>query len=523
MKIKSLLKLPSLIKKKIDDFFIIPLDQNSIDQEAYIRHIENGDWKDRVVLGISDKRRDFLAVDPVVAPGQCAIGGMGSGKSVAMKFTVSTHLMCNSENTMYILIDAEKGMTDYKNLFKYKENVVTALNAPEKFIPVMDMIAEEMELRKFEFSRVGAENIYAYEDIMRKQDPSFPGLARIVLCFEEFHALTNSKQINFQMNIDRPNTAAYQFRNFMRVGRSVGCNTIIATQRATSEDIPGSLKPGLTLFMAFRVNNPGDAAIANLPAAADIRANQRGRCAYEEGFMQFPYLKDKLAVKLLEEKVKPLKAKLLGKQVQDYHLATSGEGTEGFVWVKPLVQLIDARGQFEPRNIAKRILKECDFTFENQDNTALIAHLIAERDGERYAVVVVADRGDASPKAISNLKNSLDQLKCKKVLGISFDSSVPSALQSLCNETGGIAVERDDLEQFAKLIDNRKEFSKENFQSRFDNFSLSRAYQSKKTGAKDDSDIEDEIDSDFDNDDFMEKAFRMRQGNPDLRPKKFRG
>jgi hypothetical protein len=188
--------------------------------------------------------------------------------------------------------------------------------------------------------------------------------------------------------------------------------------------------------------------------------------------------------------------------------------------VKPLTSLIESRGQFDPKNIARRILKEFEFVTEPQDNAALVAHLIAIRDGVRYAVVVVADRsGDASPKAIANLKNSLDQLNCTKVLGIVFDQSVPSALQSLCSETGGIAVERDDLEQFAKLVDNKYKFEKAKYESRFNGFSLSRSAQAKK---KDSIEVDEDDYSDDFEDNFMEKSLRARQGTPESKPRRFR-
>jgi DNA segregation ATPase FtsK/SpoIIIE-like protein len=523
---KDLLAWPLKMKHKLDGLFVIPIGTNDLDKAAYIKRIESGVWKDKVVLGIADKFQDFVTTDPVLAPGQMMIGGMGSGKSVAAKFTVYTHMACNSENTFYILVDPEKGMTDYKSAFKYKDNVVTALNAAEKFIPIMDMLAEEASLRKFEFSRVGATNIYEYENIMRKEDPSFPGLARIMLCFEEFHALINHKQINFQMNIDKPSMAAGQFKNLMRVGRSMGFNVTIATQRATSEDVPTSLRPGLSIIMAFRVNNPGDAAIANLPGAADILSSQRGRCVWEQGQMQFPWLYDKaghaFSDELLSTYVKPLKAKLLGKQVPDYHLATSGEGTEGFVWVKPLTQLLDAKGQFEPKNIAKRILKEVDFTFEEQGNEALIANLIAERDGIRYAVVVSNDRDDASPKAILNLESSLEQLNCTRVMGICLES-VGTSLSALCAKTGGMLVEKDELKQFAKVVDNRAKFAPEKYKERFDQFSLTRAFQNKKHSTKGDSDPVSEMGDDEEDEDFMQAVIRRRLGEPESNPKKFRG
>jgi hypothetical protein len=514
--IKAILSIPGRLIETIDNFFVVPISQRDLDQNAYLERVRSGKWKDKVVLGISDKRKDFLSLDPVFVPGQVAIGGMGSGKSVAMRFTVYTHMATNSENTLYILIDPEKGMTDYKRVFEYERNVVKALLSADKFIPIMDMLTEEMNLRKAEFAKVGAEHIYAYESMMRKADPDFVGVARIMLVFEEFHSLSGSKVINFPMNIDRPGTAAFQFKNMMRVARSLGVNVVIATQRATSEDIPTSLKPGLGTMMAFRVNNQGDAAIANLPAAADIRNNQKGRCAYEEGFMQFPFMHDAFADALLKENVKPLKAKLFGKQVDDYHLATSGEGTEGFVWVKPLSALLEAKSQFEPRNIAKRILREFEFTFEEQGNDALIANLIAERDGERYAVVVVADRDDASPKAISYLKAALTQLRCTKVLGICLENA--SALQSVCNETSGLIIEKEDLKQFAKLRDNRHKFSDADYSAQFNQFSLSRSFQNKKDPSKIETDDDDDID-----DDFMKAAVRRRQGEPEPFSKKIRG
>lgn len=512
-------------KKFIDSLFVVPTKEARIDRDHYIERISSGEWKDKMVLGIAAKEADFVVLDPVKQPGVMAIGGMGSGKSVGAKFIVYTHIACNAENTFYIIIDPEKGATDYKSAFKYDKNVVTALNSAEKFIPIMDMIAEEINQRKTEFSRVGAANIYEYENIMRKNDPSFPGLARIMLVFEEFHALVNHKQINFQMNLDRPGTAAYQFKNFMRVSRSYGCNVVIATQRATSEDVPTSLRPGLNTILAFRVNNPGDAAIANLPGAADIPSNMRGRCYYEGGQMQLPWLYDEkghpFPEDLLERFYKPLKAKLLGKQVEDYHLAMTGEGNEGFVWVKPLNQLLEARGQFEPKNIAKRILKEVDFEFEDQDNEALIANLIAERDGVRYAVVVVADREDASSRAIQSLESSMEQLGCTRVLGICFDSSVPTALLNLCNKTGGMAVEKDELKQFAKVIDNKIKFEGPQYQQRFNQFSLTRAFQEKKNPQINNDDLS--LDDDLDDESFMDLALKRRQGEPDSSPRKFRG
>lgn len=486
---------------RVDQLFTVPLDKKEFTLKSYIEAIESGQWRDKIVLGILDRRKDYLTLDPVQAPGQMAIGGMGSGKSVAMRFTTATHIFCNSEKTLYVMVDPEKGMTDYKKFEALKSNVVWAVNSAEKFITVMDLLTQELEKRKEAFSKYGAKHIYEYEDLRKREDEKYQGLARIVLVFEEFHALVNNKNLNFHVNLERQGTTAGQFKNIMRIGRSFGFNVIIATQRATSDDVPSSIKPGLNTILAFRVNNPSDAAIANLPQAQDIRSQNRGRCAHEEGMMQFPYLTDRAQDELLKRFFKPLKAELLAKPVSDYHRALEGEGTEGLVWVKPLSQLLEAKGQFDPKDIARRILKEVEFETENQSNEALVANLIAERDQKRYAVVVVSEREDASPKAMANLKISLEQLGCTSVIGICLDFSTPEALRSIVRETSGLITDKEELKHFAKLLENKDKFDPEKFKERFLSFSLSRG------AGKEESEEEDQEESD---ENFIEAIRRRR-------------
>lgn len=497
------------IRDRLDQIFTSPVEKKDFNLRTYIKHIESGEWRDKIVLGILDRRKDYLILDPVQQPGQMAIGGMGSGKSVAMRFTVATHILTNSEKTLYIMVDPEKGMTDYKKFEPLKENVVWAVNAPEKFIAVMDLLTQELEKRKDAFSKVGAKNIYEYEEIMKREDEKDPGLARIMLVFEEFHSLVNNKNLNFHMNLEKQNTTAGQFKNIMRIGRSFGFNVVIATQRATSDDVPSSIKPGLNTILAFRVTNPGDASMANLPHAQDIRSHNRGRCAHEEGFMQFPLLTDKAQDELVKRFYRPLKAKLLAKGVADYHHALEGEGTEGLVWVKPLSALLESRSQFEPRDIAKRILKEVGFEFENQNNEALIANLIAERDEKRYAVVVVAEREEASSKAMANLRLSLNQLNCESVIGISLEYSMPEPLRALIKETQGLAVDKEELKHFAKLLENKDRFDEEKFKERFDDFPLSR----KAVDSAENLDESDSEDEDTEEESFIEAIRRRRDKN----------
>jgi len=463
----------SKISKVAAEFFVVPEFAPAVDLKAYIKNIESGAWKDRVVMGITDKTRTFHTVDPFSTPGQCAIGGMGSGKSVAMRFLVYTHMMCNSENTLYILCDPAKGMGDYKAAFQYTGNVVCAIKSVEQFITIMDMTSQELLARQKAFNAVGAENIVAYDKIMRAKNPDYKGLARVMMCFEEFAVLSAAKIVRLGELYDREGTSAFQMRHLMRVGRSYGFNVVIATQRATYEDIPSTLKPGLNTFMAFKTNNSGDIQAANLPSnLPEIKSSQRGRCLWEEGQMQFPYIEEDLSNALLKKYVKPLRAELLGKTIKEYHQAMESETTEGLVKVKPLVSLLNSKDQFNPVHIARRFLTEFDFQSEEQHNSALVADLIAERDGRRFAVVV---KDDLSDKSVAILERSLDLLNCQGVIAIPVQGfRVNSELQELCRKTRGTVVESDDLEMISKLIDNKDRFEPSIYAEKFADTALSR-------------------------------------------------
>lgn len=453
----------------LNKLLMVEVEKEEGDLNSFLRKLDAGEFKDRMNYGVAEDRRGFLLVDPVQQPGALYCGGMGSGKSIAMRFTLITHLLANSENTFYVLVDTLKGMTDYALMFDdngkapYPKNVAVALNDPAKLIPVIELIHQECMARKEEFSHYKAPNIYEYEKIKRQEDPSYPGLARIVLAVEEFHAVTNSEVLKYQMRVDQPGSAAYMLKELLRVGRSYGITLMAATQRATSDDFPSSLKPGITQLMAFRVNNPGDATAINLTNAADIKMEQRGRCVYEGGFIQFPYLDDKSAKALLKKYYKPLKAKMVLNQVEKYHEAFSGEGNQGLVKVKKFKGLFENLGQFKIEDVATRVLETFDFSVEPQTNAALGASLVAQRDGYKYAVMLISGRMVISKKFIESFKEGAKILGCNRVLAIHFDSSgsMNSELNSLIKEMGGYYVDAEDLTRISQVLDNKISLERE--------------------------------------------------------------
>jgi DNA segregation ATPase FtsK/SpoIIIE-like protein len=256
-------------KSLFDKLLIAPANTKTFSVDEYMKTIESGKWCDRFVFGISEAEKDFSTANFVDQPGAFYFGGTGSGKSKGTKFSAITRMLTNSDRDVFILMDPQKGMTDYKTLFPYRDNVAVALDDASKIVALIDMLYEEIMARKAAFSSVGASDIFVYEATMKQKNPKFQ-LARIIVFFEEFHATINSDSLKYAMKSDTEGTAAWKFRQLAKIARSYGLNFVIITQRCSSDDCPSSLKAATTTFLGFRVNSPGDAAVANLPLAADI-------------------------------------------------------------------------------------------------------------------------------------------------------------------------------------------------------------------------------------------------------------
>lgn len=466
--------------KSLKKLLNISIPKEDGDFNSYLQKVSNGSFKDKMCYGISDDKRGFLTVDPVENPGALYCGGMGSGKSIAMRFTVITHFIANSENTIYILVDTIKGMTDYVPLFKYRDNVAVALNDPAKLIAVIEMLTTEMHARKEAFSKIGANNIYKYEKIMKEMNPSYPGLARILLCVEEFHTVTTSELIKYTHNVDKPGTAAFLLKEMLKVGRSYGITMLAATQRATSDDFPNSLKPGITQTMAFRVNTPTDASAINLSHASDIRMDQRGRCAYESGFIQFPFIDDKTADQLLEKYNKPLRAELLRYKIKDYQIAFEGEGNEGMVQIKTFKSLFDNWQQFNADDIISRLLRYFEFDVKKQKNPGYNIQLLASRDNLKYGVYIIKQtQGYTSDKAMASVIESAKILGCDEIIvvllpaGASMLTPVTKAVSSYGSNS--LFLDYEDLTRISTTIDNKIKLEDEgSFEKMFNSLSLSK-------------------------------------------------
>lgn len=455
-----------------------PVEKEQGDILSYMKSLEAGNFRGVFNYGVSEEKRGYLLVDPLTDPGALYCGGMGSGKSIAMKFTLLTHLLANSSNTIYILYDGLKGMGDYKIMFDLKENVAIALNDPAKVVPVIDMIHGEMMARKEEFAKYNANGIKEYDQIMTQQDPNYQGLARIVLAMEEFHQVPNSEYVKFPYSVDTPGSVAFQMKELMRVGRSYGLTLIAATQRAVADDFPSTLKAGISQMMAFRVSNINDVSALNLAHAGDIRTGNPGRCAYSGGFIQFPYMTDDVAGWLIKKYYKPLRAKTLKYTIGDYQKAFSGDGNSGMVLVKPYRDLLMNSKQYNHVDIATRYLKTFNFKVEPQKNEALMCNLIAERDGHKYVVLVVNNQSLGTEKAAQSFKEAMHYFKADSMIALSIDKTIPNAVVNVVKKENGILADNEDLMKAAGVLDNEVSLEKSgDFDKMFNNLVLAKKHE----------------------------------------------
>ena len=309
-RIRDLLRIHPNLYSKTDLLF----DASS---KNYTWRLKSIELKDKLCFGFDEITASPVVVDPVNQPGALYVGGMGSGKSISARFTIITRLLSNSEHDVFILIDPLKGMLDYGCISGLTDNVAMGVGSTSKMIKAIEMIHDEMARRKCEFYKVNAKNIYEYESIIRRKDPEYK-LARIFLCMEEFHSVPVS--LNVAKDADIAGTVSYALKDISLAGSAYGINLIAMAQRCTPSDFPSCLGPGVTQPMVFRVNNPGDAAAVNLPQSFGIGINERGRCSYAGGIMQFPFLSEEVIKELINKHYRPLDAELLVHGVDEYRL-----------------------------------------------------------------------------------------------------------------------------------------------------------------------------------------------------------
>lgn len=448
----------------LDNFFNVPASNEDGDFESYCQFLVDGKFDDRLCYGISDKERSFMLLDPMLDPGALYCGGVGSGKSQGMKFTLGTHILANGHKTIYFLLDVIKGMGDYKAYFDLP-NVIKVLNDDTKIIPLIEMIHHEMMVRKKKFQECNnAQNYDEYEKFMKQKDPNFTHLSRIIIAAEEFSSITTDERLKFLYNNDKPGTAAFLLRDILKVGRSYGIVLLAATQRAISEEFPNSLKVGTKQQMLFKINSMSDASALGFTHALEIKNKMSGRCAYQDGFIQFPFYTDDVFRQLYKTYSKKFNAELLSYSIDEFKKALESQGNEGLIQIKSFKSLFENWKQYSLEEIITRLLKFFNFHVEKQNNPGLGGiQLIAKRDGYTYGVNLIKESaGQTSEKVMSSILSNAKILKCDSIISVFMaPGQAPKPVLDLIKNTGGFCLDTEDLINIANIIDNKAQLEAE--------------------------------------------------------------
>lgn len=298
--------------------FLISQKKDAVDVRNFIKDyekkIQDKSFKGLVTYGVKDDGL-YLTRDPFDQPGSLFVGSMGSGKSVSGFFTAMTHRLANSENSLYFFVDTLTNAMDFKLLWDdtlgyNKTNTIGVIKTDEKVVELIDFLYKEAMARQSLLSKGG---FISLKDYNLNNKP----VAECHVFIENFHSIPNSPLIKFSMTHDINNSTAFKLKTLHKIGRSCGIFFNYLSQRATYDDIPSSIKQGLSNMMCFKMNNLGDAVAMNLSHAQEISADQRGRCAYEAGFLQFPFLSQEMAEELIGKYDKPLSSKLLTSKISE--------------------------------------------------------------------------------------------------------------------------------------------------------------------------------------------------------------
>ena len=278
--------------------------------ENYFDYLNNDLFKDRIVMGLDEKTNKLFLSDQIVNPNLLICGTLGSGKSNSLKFTLLSHIANNSEDTVYFLVDTISGMLDFHSIYKnkkYSRNIISCINdydyeSFDKVQKMIDFLTMELSHRKKEFYKIGAKD---YSDYKKKTNKK---LTKFMIAFENFYSIPNHPKIKYHMNLDKDESNAKKLKELFRLGRRYGIFFILSTQRATAEDVPSGFKSSISNLLLFRVSNPGEASAMNLAHGQEIKGNEVGRCAYENGFLNIPYISEDIEKNVLEKYYKPLKS-----------------------------------------------------------------------------------------------------------------------------------------------------------------------------------------------------------------------
>ena len=284
-----------------------------VSSNSYFNHLKKGSLKNKFIFGVDLDTEKFYVASQIKNANTLITGAPGTGKSNALKFILLSHLANNSEDTVYCLIDPVSGMTELNELYRnkrYSKNIINCIDELDgdnisKVLNLIDYLYKELMARQNIFYKEGVVDYLEYERKTKEK------LTKFMVVIENFYTLPNNKDIKFHMKCDQEDSSAYKLKKIFRAGRKMGIHFVISTNRATSADLPSAIGTSISNRFTFRLNNPGEASAINLSHANDISADETGKAAYEDGFLQVPLIDAESMTNILTQYYKPLVSKTI--------------------------------------------------------------------------------------------------------------------------------------------------------------------------------------------------------------------
>lgn len=292
--IDSLKKTLAIEMSSQKKFTLEEIQDKTMNLHIIKRLLLSGALRDKMNLGLLVDKDQFLLEDFTKLPHALFVGSMGSGKSLAVRYSIMNWMIGNSDQTNLFIVDTIKGAKDYEALFYYDQ--VYSVSSPNQVHGLIDLLYKEYTERKENFFEVDAKNLIDYENKTGKK------ISRCVSILEEFHHLSHNI-LNFDKDYKVVGTTASKFNTLMRVGRRYGIWFIGVSQRATATDIHSEIVPSFSNKQVFRISKAEANYILGNSKPSLLKSNQRGKCYSDYGEIQFPFVNDDEFKNLLKEYV----------------------------------------------------------------------------------------------------------------------------------------------------------------------------------------------------------------------------
>lgn len=184
-------------------------------------------------------------------------GATGSGKTTCVNSIITSLLFFSHPDVVkMILIDPKMvELTHYNNMPHLLAPVITK---PRKASQALAWTVKEMERRFKAMSETGARNIEYYNDTLPKGTNSMPYL---VIVIDELADLMMVAPAEVEESICRVS----------QMGRAVGINLVVATQRPSVDVITGLIKANIPSRISFEVASQMDSrVILDMPGAEKL-------------------------------------------------------------------------------------------------------------------------------------------------------------------------------------------------------------------------------------------------------------